>query len=72
MAPRSQLKALRKSQNQSQKSMAEHLGITASYYGMIELGVRQPSLDIARRIAALVGSTVEELFGEDHSESVAA
>lgn len=45
-----------------QKDVAEKLGITESYYGMIEAGVRNPSLKVGLKIARLFGVPIAELF----------
>lgn len=46
----------------SQAAVASAAGISRSYYTLIELGQRNPSVDDAIRIARAVGRTVEELF----------
>ncbi|GMQ55859.1 hypothetical protein AN1V17_02510 [Vallitalea sediminicola] len=57
--------------DKSQKSVADSLGITTSYYGMIELGVRNPSLDVAMDIANYYNTSIENLFF-DNIDSVKA
>lgn len=54
----SKLKQLREERGLPQKSV----GITTSYYGMIELGTRRPSLDLAIRICKYFDLSVEEVF----------
>ncbi|MFR3499765.1 MAG: helix-turn-helix transcriptional regulator, partial [Paraclostridium bifermentans] len=44
------LKKLRKKIKVTQKDVAENIGITTSYYGMIETGVRVPSLSTAIKL----------------------
>ncbi|GKX29599.1 hypothetical protein SH1V18_20790 [Vallitalea longa] len=56
---------IKKRGNKSQRSVADSLGITTSYYGMIELGTRNPSLDVAMDIANYYNTSIEELFFED-------
>ncbi|KMT22975.1 helix-turn-helix transcriptional regulator [Clostridium cylindrosporum] len=53
---------LRNSIGLTQKQIAEKVGITTSYYGMIEQGVRTPKLDIAKKIAYIFNKKVEEIF----------
>jgi putative transcriptional regulator len=53
---------IKKRGDHSQKSVASSLGITTSYYGMIELGVRNPSLDVAKDIANYYNTSIEDLF----------
>lgn len=59
---RTRLVKLRDDRGWRQKDVAERLGITESYYGMIEAGVRNPSLKIGLGIARLFGVPVAELF----------
>ncbi|MGM9532715.1 helix-turn-helix transcriptional regulator [Intestinibacter sp.] len=56
------LKELRAQNNLTQKAVARAVGITTSYYGMIELGVRKPSLSLAMDLARFFGTSVEEIF----------
>lgn len=56
------LLGLRGSRNLTQDDVARAIGITRAYYGMIESGRREPSLEIARRIAEYFDTTVEALF----------
>ena len=56
------LKELRAQNNLTQKSVARAVGITTSYYGMIELGVRKPSLSLAMDLARFFDTSVEEIF----------
>ena len=53
---------LRKNNNWTQKEVAKKLNITTSYLGMIETGVRTPSLDIAYKIAKLFNTSIEKIF----------
>ena len=56
------LKELRTKKNLKQREVAEAVGITTSYYGMIELGVRKPSLSLAMDLARFFDTSVEEIF----------
>jgi len=60
--PRKILINLRKQRNKKQKDVAEAIGVTTSYYGMIEVGDRTPSLKHAIAIADYFGTQVEEIF----------
>lgn len=51
--------------NWTQKEVAQKIGITTSYLGMIELGVRTPSLEIAYKIAQLFNVSIEDIFFEN-------
>lgn len=65
---RHNLIALRKNKNFTQKEVVELLSknfgiiISESYYGMIEQGVRTPSLNIALAIAQLFDANPNEIF----------
>lgn len=48
----------------TQRELAERAHITDSYCGMIEAGIRTPSLRVAARIAAALGKTMNDLFGK--------
>lgn len=56
------LKKLRKEKNLKQREVAKALGITTSYYGMIEIGTRRPSLNLAIKISRYFDLSVEEVF----------
>lgn len=58
----SNLKQLRKERNLKQREVAEALGITTSYYGMIEIGTRRPSLSLAIKISRYFNLSIEEVF----------
>lgn len=60
--PRETLITLRKNKNFCQKDVANALGITTSYYGMIEQGSRTPSLNLANEIANFFEKKVEDIF----------
>ena len=45
-----------------QKEVAKQVGITTSYYGMIETGSRKPSLDVAMRLAKHFNVSAESIF----------
>ena len=53
---------LRTSRGLRQQDVASRVGITASYYGMIEQGVRTPQLRIAYRLANFFNTSIEEIF----------
>lgn len=60
--PRTSLIELRKSKKLHQKDVAKAMGITTSYYGMIELGVRTPNLKLAQNIAEFLGEKIDVIF----------
>ncbi|MCT4583762.1 MAG: helix-turn-helix transcriptional regulator [Peptostreptococcaceae bacterium] len=56
---------LRQSFGMTQKEVSELVNINRSYYGHIENGVRNPSLDIATSISKLFKVSIEEAFPND-------
>jgi putative transcriptional regulator len=59
---KNQLKLLRVTKNLQQKDVAKAIGVTTSYYGMIELGTRRPSLIIAYRLSKFFNLSIEDIF----------
>lgn len=59
---RTKLIELRNAKGWKQKEVAEMLGITDSYYGMIENGLRNPTIKLGLRIAGVFGVSIEEIF----------
>lgn len=59
---RIRLKELRKQNKLYQKDIAQNLDISPSFYSAIERGERNPTLKLAKNIADLLGTTVEEIF----------
>lgn len=62
---RSLLISARKAKGLRHEDIARLLGIDRTTYSRWESGERTPRLDEALRLAALLGRTVEELFGPD-------
>lgn len=56
------LMMLREKKGLRQQDVASIIGITTSYYGMIERGVRTPQLEIAYRLADFFDTSIEEIF----------
>lgn len=52
----------RKARGWTQAEVAKRLGITASFYGMIEQGVRNPRLPLALKLESIFGLPAAELF----------
>lgn len=61
---RHNLIALRHRNKKKQRDVAIELGISRSFYAMIEQGKRNPGLGLAKAIADYFGTSVEELFFE--------
>lgn len=48
--------------NLSQDQLASAVGVTQRYIGFIEAGDRTPSLKVAKKIADVLNSTVDDIF----------
>lgn len=55
------IKILRTARGLNQYQLADELGISQSFIGNIEAGVRSPSWKLARRMAAYFGVTLDYL-----------
>lgn len=56
------IRAIRKRFRITQTQLASHLGITQSYLSMLERGERRIDLDMAVKIAAALGCSVDDLI----------
>lgn len=63
---RKKLKETRIKKNIEVKEIARKLKISESYYYKIEQGKRNPTITLAKDIADLLGSTVDEIFFDDN------
>lgn len=59
---RMKLRAARKELGLSVEQVAQKVNLSASFYYKIEQGHRNPGIEDAKKIADLLGSTVDELF----------
>ena len=57
---------LRKGYTQTQ--IAEAVGITQQMYSFIELGVRRPSVEVAKKIASVMGFNWTRFFEDEGEE----
>ncbi|MDU5594393.1 helix-turn-helix transcriptional regulator [Peptoniphilus rhinitidis] len=48
--------------NLTQLELANLVGVTPKYIGFIENGERNPSLQVAQKIAGVLDSTIEDIF----------
>lgn len=62
---RERLVKLRKGRGLTQAQTAKKLGISRTFYGMIENGTRNPTLLLAAQIAEFYGTTMEKIFLEN-------
>lgn len=53
--------------NKSQKDIADACGITQQMYCLIELGERRPSVEVAKKIAAVLGFDWTIFFEEEQA-----
>lgn len=56
------LQNIRRSKNISVGEMVRQLKISKSYYYKIERGVRNPTLALAKKIAEILGESVDNIF----------
>lgn len=59
---RTALRKAREEQGYTQQDVADYCDVTSRYIQAIELGERDPSLKVARKIATLLGEPVMTLF----------
>lgn len=57
-----ELRKYREVANLSQDQLASAVGVTQRYIGFIEAGDRTPSLKVAKKIADVLNSTVDDIF----------
>ncbi len=62
---RQALVSRRKEKGVTQKQVASDLGISRSFYGLIETGRRDPSLGLAMELAIYFNTTILDLFYND-------
>lgn len=60
------IKDLRKKFGISARQLAEAVGTSRSNISMIEINLRKPDLNLAKRIAEYFGTTIEDIFFVDH------
>lgn len=56
------LKEYRKLRGITAKELAQAVGTSRSNISMIEIGSREPNLELAKRIADYFGTTIEAIF----------
>lgn len=59
---RSELNRVRKNLNLTQEAVAQKASIQRSYYGLIENGLRNPTLKIATNIATALETPIGQIF----------
>lgn len=66
---KNRLRVLRAEANWTQAELAERLGVSRQAVNALETGKHVPSLDLAFKISAVFGQTVEEIFENPYRES---
>ncbi|MEZ7810324.1 MULTISPECIES: helix-turn-helix transcriptional regulator [Alcaligenes] len=66
---KNRLRVLRAQANWTQADLAERLGVSRQAVNALETGKHAPSLDLAFKISAVFGQTVEEIFENPYQES---
>ena len=61
------IKELRTERGLTQKQVAEHIGLTKNALGNYEAGIREPSLDILRKLCDLFDVSADYLIGRTDS-----
>lgn len=69
---RSRLIRLREGLGLTQRQVANAVGITESYYGMIEAGVRTPRFELGLRVAEVLGGDPQFIFFEPKANETLA
>ena len=64
---KSRLKVLRAEHDWTQEELARRLGVSRQAVNALETGKHSPSLDLAYRISAVFGLTVEQIFENPHA-----
>ena len=59
------VKAAREAKGMTQAELAEQLGITQAAFSYIENGDKSPSLPVAKRMAQILGTSIDHLVGMD-------
>lgn len=65
--PRRKMRRIRKQRGIAVSDAAQCLGVSKDAWYMWELGKRTPQVDMAIRIARLLGVSVEDIFADDTS-----
>ena len=63
------LKEIRMESGKTQEEVADEAGITRGAYCNIETGERRPSVDVAKRIAGVLGFDWTRFFEDEQCES---
>jgi transcriptional regulator with XRE-family HTH domain len=64
------IKKLRLARGYTQRAFAEELGISAGYLSQIEMGLRQPSRELLRKMADAYGASLDYLLRDEEAPPV--
>jgi transcriptional regulator with XRE-family HTH domain len=62
------LRRRREAAELSQEALAARAGLHRNYVGLLERGLRMPSILVVRQLAAALGTTMSELLAEVEEE----
>lgn len=63
------LREIREKKNMTMKHLADELGITVTSVSRYETGDREPDIETLKRLATILGTTVDELIGGNEDET---
>ena len=58
------LRTIRKSNGLTLRQVAENVGVSESCICLYESGARKPNIDMLRKLAKVLGCTIDELLSE--------
>ncbi|MCL6557700.1 MAG: helix-turn-helix domain-containing protein [Firmicutes bacterium] len=64
------IRELRENAGLSQTELASKVGVTQGFISHIELGIREPTLKLVRKLAAALGVSVSDLLDENQPKAV--
>ena len=64
------IRRLRENKKIQHKFLAEKAGVTQSMLSQIEKGIKNPSLQVGKEIADILGCKMEDLLAEDTKQVV--
>lgn len=62
LKPKNRIKEARKAKRMKQTVLADEVGIFQSEISEIETGERKPNIYLARKIAKVLGKSIDEIF----------
>ena len=65
------LKAARNKRNLTQKELGKQIGVTEQFIFFLEKGQRRPSIEVAKKLGALLGFAWTEFYADTEEEASA-